>query len=229
MDETGPGRDPGRSPLTPKGQATRDRIVDAASDLMFERGVAGTSLDDVRQATGTSKSQLYHYFRDKSELIRAVIVRTTARVIDAQRPVVVALDSWEALDRWRELIVELQRQRGCRGGCPLGSLASELAEEDEPARVELVKSFELWESYLMAGLAAMKDRGELRAEADPATLALAAMASLQGGLLLAQTTRTTRPLEVALDAALAHLRIYAQNPDLIESLAPGGIGAERRL
>lgn len=201
-----------RSPLTPKGQATRDRIVAVAADLMFDSGVAGTSLDDVRQATGTSKSQLYHYFRDKAELVRAVIVRTTERVIDGQQPVIVALDSWEALERWRELVVERQRRRGCRGGCPLGSLASELVEGDEGARVELVRSFELWESYLVAGLVAMRDRGELRSEADPTTLALATMASLQGGLLLTQTTRSTRPLEVALDSALAHLRTYAQDP-----------------
>ena len=45
--------------LTPKGRATRGRIVAAAADLMFEQGVAGTSLQDVQQAARVSGSQLY--------------------------------------------------------------------------------------------------------------------------------------------------------------------------
>ena len=51
--------------------------------------------------------------------------------------------------------------------------------------------------------------GQLRPDADLDHLALATLASLQGGLLLSKTTRTTVPIEVALDAAIAHLRTYA--------------------
>ena len=61
------------SPPTRKGQETRQRIIDATTDLIFERGVGEVSLDDVRAATGTSKSQLYHYFVDKGQLVHAVI------------------------------------------------------------------------------------------------------------------------------------------------------------
>ena len=66
--------------LTARGAATKARIVAAAASLVYERGIAGTSLDDVMAATGTSKSQLYHYFADKDALICEVIRAQLGRV-----------------------------------------------------------------------------------------------------------------------------------------------------
>jgi TetR/AcrR family transcriptional repressor of nem operon len=200
----------GNLPMTSRGRRTRAKIVDATADLVFEHGAAGTSLDDVREATGTSKSQLFHYFPGgKKELLAAVVERQTERVLDAQRPALDKLDSWAALRRWRNGVIALQRQLHCAGGCPIGSMADELAEHDPHLRALLAESFASWQGYIERGLAEMRDRGELRREADPATLALATMAALQGGLLLTKTTRSTRPVEVALDAALAHVRSFA--------------------
>ena len=71
-------------PATRKGRATRERIVDSAAALVFARGVAGTSLDDVQAAARVSKGQLYHYFRDKGDLVHAVIGRTIEQVLAAQ-------------------------------------------------------------------------------------------------------------------------------------------------
>ena len=190
--------------LTARGAATRARIVDAAAGLVFQGGVAATSLDAVLAASGTSKSQLYHYFDDKDDLVLAVIERQTAAVLAAQQPALGRVDSIAGLRGWRDLVVGLQRRRGCVGGCPIGSLASELAES-ERARDVLAESFASWESAFVEGLTAMRDRGELTADAQPTELATALMAALQGGLLLAQTTRSTRPLELALDMAIDHV------------------------
>ena len=191
--------------LTPRGAATRVRIVEAAADLVYMRGVAGTSLDDVMEASATSKSQLYHYFTDKDALIREVIALQTERVLAGQQPALRELDSLPGLRRWRDAMVGRNRATGGVGGCPVGSLASELADQSENARELLTRSFQTWESYLVDGLQAMRDRGELAPSADPHDLATAVMTALQGGLLLAQTTRTTRPLELALDMALEHV------------------------
>src|SRR5262245_64910539 len=103
-------------PTTRKGRATRDRIVDAACDLVFAVGVAGLNLDEVRAATGTSKSQLYHYFEDKSDLIKAVVDRQAERVLGVQGPALGGVDGWSALRRWRNLVVRIVRAAGCRGG-----------------------------------------------------------------------------------------------------------------
>jgi AcrR family transcriptional regulator len=72
MAKQEPAGPPKNVPLTAKGAATRDRIVQSAADLMYIKGVHATTLDDVLAATGTSKSQLYRHFPDKEALVRAV-------------------------------------------------------------------------------------------------------------------------------------------------------------
>lgn len=203
---------PAGSRLTARGAATRARIVAAAASLVQEHGVAGTSLDDVMAVTATSKSQLYHYFANKDALIREVITIQLGRVIAAQEPDLREVSSWEGLQRWCDHLVAMTRARQGVGGCPLGSLVGELAELSETARHVLAQCFAEWESYLSAGFVAMRDNGELAAEADPAELALTMMSALQGGLLMAQTMRSARPVELALNMALGHVSAYRRNP-----------------
>jgi AcrR family transcriptional regulator len=190
--------------LTARGAATRARIVEAAADLIYAHGVEQTSLDDVMAASGVSKSQLYHYFTDKDALVLDVIARQTERVLDAQRPHLEALDSLPALKAWRNAIVRLNTASQGKG-CPLGSLASELANDSEPARKRLADSFSMWRDRIENGLAKMRERGELSASADPHDLALALLSAVEGGLLLAKTTHSSRPLELSLDMAIDHV------------------------
>jgi AcrR family transcriptional regulator len=190
---------------TPKGRATRSRIVTAAADLMFAHGVARTSLDEVKAAAGVSSSQLYHYFADKQALVSAVIEHQTEAVLAGQQPLLAALDSVAAFRAWRDVLVGFRRDSRCRGGCPIGSLGSELSDTDARARRELAAGFTRWETSIASGLREMRSRGELLPGANPDDLALAVLAAAQGGILLAQIHRDTRPLEVALDTIIDHI------------------------
>ena len=204
-------RRPAKSALTPKGERTRQRIAATAAELMLERGVAGTTVEDVRKAAGVSSSQIYHYFADKHALVRAVIEFQTDTIVGSQEPILAALDSLQGLRAWRDFIVGNLRRTNCRGGCPIGSLGSELAETDTRARSDVAASFTRWEADIRGGLRAMHARGLLSPDANPDELALATLAALQGGLLLSQIQRTTRPLETALDAMLALIASNRRN------------------
>jgi TetR/AcrR family transcriptional repressor of nem operon len=196
--------------LTPRGQATRDRIVRAAADLVFEHGVAGVGMLDVRRAAHVSGSQLSHYFGDKQSLIRAVIAWQAESVIRVhQMPELGELDSFAALERWAALNIERLQQNDCQGGCSFGSLASELVECAPSMRADLAAGFERWEQLFRHGLTLMRDRHQLRADADPVQLTYALMAALQGGMLLSQTARDPEPLRAALRSVLDYLRSYA--------------------
>jgi TetR/AcrR family transcriptional regulator, transcriptional repressor for nem operon len=195
-------------PRTTKGRATQDRVLDAATALVFERGVAATTLDDVRAAAKVSKSQLYHYFADKEDLVHGVIDRTIQQVLGAQ-PALADLSSWTAISSWFDDLVQLQVARHAVGGCPIGGLASQLTETDELARHALAAGFDRWEEPLRDGLEKMRSRDKLRRGADPAQLATATLAAIQGGLVLTQTRRDTQQLRIALDAAYGYLRSFA--------------------
>jgi TetR/AcrR family transcriptional regulator, transcriptional repressor for nem operon len=197
------------APATAKGRATRERILQAAAELVAEKGTSGMSLDDVRARTGASRSQLYHYFEDRDDLVHAVIDVTTAAVLDRQGELLDHLDSWAGIDRWFDSLVQDQKDRQACGGCPIGSLAGQLAESDPDARAAIAAGLERWEAHLRDGLTRMRSRGKLREDADPAALATATMASIQGGLLLTQVRRDPRRLRIALNAARANLRLAA--------------------
>jgi TetR/AcrR family transcriptional repressor of nem operon len=199
-----------KAPATRKGRATRERILQAAAELVAEKGAAGMSLDDVRTRTGASRSQLYHYFEDRDDLVRTVVDVTTDAVIAFQGDLLYHLDTWTGIDRWFDALVQLQVDRQARGGCPIGSLAGQLAERDAGARAAIAAGLTRWETHLREGLARMKARGKLGDDADPAELATATMASIQGGLLLTQVRRDPRQLLIALDAARANLRLHAR-------------------
>jgi AcrR family transcriptional regulator len=196
--------------LTAKGRATRARIIDAAARLMYEKGAANTSLEDVRKAAKASGSQMSHYFADKRSLIRAVIAHQADAVMDAQQdPALGNLDSVAALRTWARRIVEQQRAQNFEGGCRLGSLAAELVESDAELRADFTAGFERWEALLRRGLLAMQERGELGPDADPDALASSLLAAAQGGYLLAQAHRDAQPLEAALGAAIDHIESLA--------------------
>jgi AcrR family transcriptional regulator len=193
--------------LTAKGAATRSRIVEAAADRVLAHGVDGTSLDDIRADTKTSKSQLFHYFPGgKAELVRAIVACQGDRVLAAQRPAIDALDSWDAWGRWRDLVVAHYARVDGVSGCPIGSLASAAAAEDPQLREHLAAYLAAWRDRLAAGIEALRDRGEIDPRADPRALATSLLAAIQGGLVLAQASGELAPLELALDAALDHLR-----------------------
>jgi TetR/AcrR family transcriptional regulator, transcriptional repressor for nem operon len=199
----------GLRPATAKGRATRERIVQAAAELVAEKGAAGMSLDDVRARTGASRSQLYHYFEDRDDLVHAVIDVTADFVLDTQSELLDHLDSWAGIDRWFDTLVQDQIDRQARGGCPIGCLAGQLAESDPDARAAIADGLERYEAHLRDGLTRMKARGKLLKDADPAVLAIATMASMQGGLLLTQVRRDPHQLRIALDAARNNLRLAA--------------------
>jgi TetR/AcrR family transcriptional regulator, transcriptional repressor for nem operon len=195
--------------LTPKGLRTRERIVETAAELLFAQGWAATTLDAVKAAARVSSSQLYHYFDGKGDLLQAVVVRRTENIVGGQELVLRGMERLDGLRDWAVLVVDVFRSFDCRGGCPIGSLGSEVAEYDELARQAISASLGRWEEALRDGLTKLTDAGELASTADPEALAVFLIVALQGGLLLGKIHRSSRPLEVALGNAIDHVASFS--------------------
>jgi len=190
----------GRPTLTPKGARTRARIVQEAAALIHERGIAGATLEDVRKAAEVSGSQMTHYFADKNELVQAVIDYQADTIVNRQRH---ALGSGNGVEVWRNMVITAARRTQAKGGCQLGSLVGQLAESDPEARALIAAGFDQWAAAIGDGLRSLHADGKLPSEIDPDDLATTLLATLQGGLLLAQVQRSTRPFETAVNTLLA--------------------------
>ena len=100
------------------------------------------------------------------------------------------------------VITAAKRTEG-KGGCPLGSLGGQLAESDPEARELIATGFDQWAAAIGDGLRSLLAEGKLSSDIDPDDLATTLLATLQGGLLLAQVQRSSRPFETAVNTLLA--------------------------
>lgn len=199
--------------MTSRGAATKARIVEAANQLMFERGVALTTLADVRTASATSKSQLYQHFADKNALVREVIEFRAEALLAQQRRRLEKVDSLRGLELWRDEMVERNALRDGAYGCPLGSIANEIADHDEDTRRIIANHFDEWLQIIVDTIDRLQTRGVLREDADPRALASGLLVALQGGYLLAKTSRDVNLMRVAVDMAIAQIRAFSNASD----------------
>jgi AcrR family transcriptional regulator len=196
--------------LTPKGRATRDRIVQAAATLIVTEGLAAFNLDNVRKAASVSGSQLAHYFADKSALIRAVIGHQIGVVLGFHRqPKLRGLDSFDDFERWIDLNMRYLRRIGYFGTPTYHALAGQLAKSDDTTREALASGYWRWVELLAEAIQRMKDGGVLVADADPRQLALVLVGAHQGGGTLAFTYRAEWPHADAIRFAVNYLRMFA--------------------
>lgn len=191
--------------LTARGTKTRERIVTAAADLMYVRGVGATTLDEVLAASGVSKSQLYRHFAGKDEVVRAVVDLMGERVIERERNALSHVSTMAGLRRWRDALVQNNALRHGAYGCALGSIASEVADHDDVARRALLALFAEWQELLSGVLRRLQEGGVLPPEAPVDQLATGLMGALQGGYVLAQTARDVTPMATSIDMALTHI------------------------
>ena len=195
--------------ITERGRLTRQRIIEATGEQILASGIGGTTLDTVRAATLTSKSQLFHYFPGgKAELVREVADWERCQLLEAQEPEIHDLGSWESWERWRALLVEYYIGRG-RWACPIGSLATQAAMTDPELASIIAESMRAWRGALAEGVQRMQSTGTVDKSADSERIATVILAAIQGGLLLSQPEGSAWPLEAALDTALAPLHRVA--------------------
>ncbi|MGW5659996.1 TetR/AcrR family transcriptional regulator [Streptomyces sp. NPDC003758] len=196
---------------TAKGRATRARIIEGAAEVLREQGVAFTTLDDIRSRTGTSKSQLFHYFPDgKDELLLAVAQFEADRVLEDQQPHLGRLDSWESWQQWRDVVVERYERQGDH--CPLGALFLQVGRSSPGARAIVTELMRGWQQQLARGMRALQANGLVSPALDVDRAAAALLAGIQGGVTIMMSTGDSSHLEAALDTGIEHLRATAGEP-----------------
>ncbi|MFX0578169.1 TetR/AcrR family transcriptional regulator [Nocardia nepalensis] len=184
--------------------STRDRLVESARALLWERGYVGTSPKTIQQRADAGQGSMYHHFAGKEDLALAAIRRTadeTRTSIDAQLS-----SPGTAVERITDY---LRRERDVLRGCPIGRLTQDPEVMANPAlRAPVEETF----SWLRARLADVVreglDRGELEPSLDPASIAATIVATLQGGYILARADGTTEPFDQAVTGMLALLAAH---------------------
>lgn len=182
-----------------QGGDARERIIQAAAELIHRDGVAGAGVGAILDRAGAGKGQLYHYFDDKADLVREAEALQARRIIAPQVEVLDEVQSVEDLRAWAAGVVDWHR-RGGAPGCPVGSFVSHIGSDDELQR-RLDDTLDRWVTAIEGALRRLQEAGALPA-GDPPSQALLMASAIQGGALLARTRCDVAPLDSSVEAAL---------------------------
>src|SRR5712692_1145652 len=184
--------------------STRERLIEAAIALFWEKGYANTSMTDLLAAAQANSGSFYHFFDSKEDLLLAMLDRYQSMLHPA-----LLEPAWKGvsdpiervfalLARYRALIL----QTDCTYGCPIGRLALEIGPEQREVHRRLALNFDGWTAAVRECLDAAADR--VPADVDRERLSKFVLAVREGGVMLARSHRSVEPF----DAAVAELRAY---------------------
>jgi TetR/AcrR family transcriptional repressor of nem operon len=197
--------------MTSSRSSVKDQILEVATRLVAIQGYHRTALDDVLRESRAGKGNFYHHFRSKEDLGYAIIDRLLERFeTRTLRPVFGDLERppLEQVESFLDQILAAQRAGNCVGGCPIGNLATELADSHDGFRQRLAGGFERWRQYLAVALTRARAAGALASEVDPDAVARFLVAGIEGAILLTKVQKDIRVMEHCVAELRRHLALY---------------------
>lgn len=192
-----------------KGEDARNRIIEAAADLFHRDGIHAVSVDDVLAASGTGKSQMYHYFRSKDDLVLAVAERIKNGVLAS--PMMTPISDWQGLEAWLRIHVVSMAGYDFGRGCPIGTLAYARREDHDALRAVLSATYDIQREPLVAFF-----KSRLASKGDPASqaeaLATLCLATIQGAMILSRNDRSAGAMDQAIDSLMHLLKATLSDP-----------------
>ncbi len=181
-----------------KGERTRQRILAAAAPIFNQRGYAGSSVQDVLDATGLEKGGLYRHFSGKEELAVAAFRYALDKVVRTRTKKVDEVEG--AVEKLRYLVRHfVEAPSAVPGGCPLMNTAIDTDDGNPTLRRLACDGVQVWKKRLCAIIAEGIRLGEIDADVEPRRIANTVVATLEGALMISRLEGTQTALE---DAAM---------------------------
>jgi len=186
---------------------TRDRLINSARYLFWERGFAGTSMADLLAHSQVNSGSFYHFFESKEALLRDVL----EGYLHALRPMVIDPAFAQTDEPVERIFAILEGYRGrilqtdCQYGCPLGRLALEIDPENRPAHKLIAENFQGWINAVRECVEEMKDR--LPRGTDRDALATYVLAVMEGGVMLSRSYGSVAPFDRTIQQLRHHFQL----------------------
>jgi AcrR family transcriptional regulator len=193
--------------------ATKDRILESTAELFRRQGYTGTGMKQIAAEASAPFGSVYHFFPGGKEELGAETIRTSGRMY-TQLFASIALQAPDVVSAVHDFFAgagETLRETDYADACPIATVALEVASTNEPLRIATADVFEEWiegatEYFVFAGIARSRAR----------ELGLAMLSLLEGAFIFCRAMRTTEPMAIAGNAAVAAVR------QALEEVEPGG-------
>jgi TetR/AcrR family transcriptional repressor of lmrAB and yxaGH operons len=190
--------------MSTKGERSKAKLVAATASLLQRQGYHATGLAQIVAESGAPRGSVYFYFPGGKEAMAcAALVESGGAWRERLEAVIDAAPDFAAaiVDVCRELGAAMEAT-GWESGCPIATVALEASTSSPSVRDTCARHFADWERSIAARL----ERAGVPAAA-AGELALVALSTIEGALLLAKVERSTRPLDVAGRTLSSMLRV----------------------
>lgn len=181
-----------------KSEISRERILDAAQDLILSRGFSAMTVDSVCQAAGITKGGFFYHFDSKDALGKAALERFWRNVTERQSNAKFnsASDAVSLLDGYLDFAIETYQSPELQKGCMLAIFTMELAESNQQLFKEAAKYFSAWRNSLheMYNAASVYSGNSIDAKAWSDLY----ISTLEGALLLAKSNNDPEAIKRSL-------------------------------
>lgn len=210
------------------GAQTREKLLDAAEALIFDRGFSATSVDKVIARAGVTKGAFFHHFESKAALGRAVIERHAERETGYCDRIFARAERL-AGDPLQQMLIfvglVLEDYEGLANpvpGCLFASyLYQRLAYPEEVAKTT-ARTLTYWRDAIARKLAEVGAVHPPQAEVVPADLADALLAAIEGGYILSKARSDPEIVRRQLRQFRSYLALlYGMDPGQASRAAPG--------
>jgi len=184
---------------------SKEKIIRAASDLFHKNGYQTTTVDEIVESTGVTKSNLYYHFRSKEELALETLYM---RMKQFESEVIlstlgeISLSPKKRLQQFYDRVANFHSSLECKYGCPFGNLAIEMSDVSEKFRNLLSAFFRNWEKAIEICIDEGSREGEFRRDINPKLAAQLILSQVEGAIMMVKTHKTLEPLNAGAEAVL---------------------------
>ncbi len=190
--------------LSDKAQATREKILEAASRLFYLHGYNATGLERVIKAAGVTKGNFYYYFKSKEELAVHTLdhefMKTTQQMKEKlsqkkQSP----LQTLFAILEMMSAKQKSQKEESHISGCYFGNFTLELSTESKAVRNKVKSIFDQFLMNFETLLKAARDTGEISKKIDPAQTSAIILSQMEGAILLDKANQESNNVDKGIE------------------------------
>ncbi|MBW6511730.1 MAG: TetR family transcriptional regulator C-terminal domain-containing protein [Desulfuromonadaceae bacterium] len=186
--------------MATKGEITRTKILDEAAQVFQRKGFLTTTINDLLDATGITKGNLYFHFASKEEVGLEVLRQAQAAFRLFLDDALHGDTPGARLDNFFRHALERNRSKGFVGGCLFGNTALETCDNAPPFAALVSEVFAEWIGKLEETIRAAQASGELRQDLPADQLAELVVETIEGGIMQSRLKKEGAPLKRALDS-----------------------------
>ena len=182
-----------------KGLFTKEKIIEVTTELVNQKGIEGTSVNDILNATGLKKGSLYFHFPNKESIIFAVLEKAKKEFLGFLEESLKGSTPKECLNNFFEKVYIKHKKKDFVGGCIFGNVTLEMSDKNNKYAKFVQNVFDEWINRLEKIIDSGQEKGEVSKFFSPNSFAQFIVATIEGGIMQSRLKKEGKPLKECLE------------------------------